>query len=480
MEHPVDDNTRRVHEVQLLFRLLPTTQSIDFAVVAVIFGLLMKYVSISALLCWTVLVLVILYLRINIAEKHKETVVSEHNVDTWLNLFQVGATLYGAMWSLTAILLVPSDIATFAAFTALILCGLAAAEAALSSVNLRSFTIYVIATLWPYSFFLITTNQYPQIFIGATAFLFSFIVFIMGAHTHKFFTQMIDMEIKNNSLYNELIYETNKRNRAENALLDSTLDEELAELIREQSIKLKLDVTQNEPAEHIKILDKKIQHQLENTLTFVQELGQEKIPESLGRNIKIIEKLLVNINTSIKKATMDSEQVKQELLEIDFEQNESSQINIRRTLNYIMDAIPLIYKAKYIAINKDIDNDIPDKVYGNKDALIKILLNLLTNAIKFSDGGAVNITVKTVSDTNENLILKFSVTDNGIGMQKEVIDFLKNEVDDDESIVMYHGLTVVKYLISKYAVNLSINTTSGAGTTIAFQMPFNTAKKAAA
>ena len=270
-------------------------------------------------------------------------------------------------------------------------------------------------------------------------------------------------------------------------MLDNTLEEELADKIRQQSLELKEGDIQNtninyalekSHVDYLQLLDIKIQHQLQNTLVFVKEIGEANLPESINKDVQIVDKLLTNIISSIKKAVMDEDHIRQELLEIDYEENKSAQINVRRMIIYLVQAIPLVYKAKYITINKKIDNDIPNHIYGNNEALKKILLNLITNAVKYSDGGNVDISVEKFSDASEKLLLKFLITDTGIGMKKEVVDFLEDE--NTSNIGKYPGLAVVKHLVSKNSMSLLVKTNLGVGTKIEFQMPYKTEKQVTA
>lgn len=470
-----------VHEVQILYKLLPTTQWMDIAAVALVFGLLIRYVDIASLLLWSLFVIVIISVRISISERYHATSVTTENVQTWYNWFLVGVTLYGAMWSGTAVLIVPSEIPTAATFTALILCGLTAAGVAVSSVNLKAFTLYTLATLWPYSFYLIASQERPQTAIGTLMFLFSFVVFIMGMRTYHFFSNMVNLELKSDKLEQELKQEIRKRNFAENALLDNTLEEELAEKIRQQSLALKdgkvrvgtgIEYIEPDYSRYLELLNNNIRNQLRNTLVLVRDLEEANLPENHKKDVRIIDKIISNIISSIKKSIPDEEHVRQEILEIEMDDESRQPMNIRRIVNYLVQGIPIVYKAKYITVNRNIGKDVPATVYGNKRILSKILSNLIINAVKYSDGGNVEIIIRTTSQTPDNIELSFTVADTGVGMPRDAVDFMKRE--DSEHVELYPGLAVVKHLVGKYGSNLAVKTTLSVGTEISFQMPFVT------
>jgi len=469
-----------VQEVHILYSLLPATQWIDIAAVALVFGLLIKYVDITSLVAWSIFAVVIVTARISIRERYSTAAVTTANVKTWLNWFLTGAILYGIMWSETAILLVPSDIPTAAAFTALILCGLTAAGVAVSSVNLKVFTVYTLATLWPYSFFLMASGQSPQTIIGGLMFLFSFVIFAMGLRTYHFFRNMVRLELQSSKLQEELKYEIRKRQLAESALLDNTLAEELADRIRQQSLALKdgairiptgASSLQIDHTSYLTLLNTKFREQLQNVLVFIRDLENAALSENLKKEVHVISKILNNMMVIITKTTADNNHVKQVIDIFDTETSDTRPINIRRMVNYLVQALPMVYKAKFITINRNIDNNVPATVYGNKEALERILSCLINNAVKYSDGGTVNLNIQTVSGSGDLVELRFSVADTGRGMTRDIVNFLAEE-RQDENLERFPGLAVVKHLVGRHGNNMSVKSTPGAGTEIAFHMQF--------
>ncbi|MBR3841479.1 MAG: response regulator, partial [Erysipelotrichales bacterium] len=75
--------------------------------------------------------------------------------------------------------------------------------------------------------------------------------------------------------------------------------------------------------------------------------------------------------------------------------------------------------AKGLRLHYNIDPRIPSKLYGDDMRIQQILINLLTNAAKYTDEGKVTLTVELVEKTDNNVKLHFSVKDTGIGIKKE-------------------------------------------------------------
>ncbi|MBV5267526.1 MAG: hypothetical protein JZU67_03235, partial [Burkholderiaceae bacterium] len=78
-------------------------------------------------------------------------------------------------------------------------------------------------------------------------------------------------------------------------------------------------------------------------------------------------------------------------------------------------------KGLYIDIEID---DVPFLLFGDPLRLHQILLNYLSNAIKFTDTGAVIVRAKLLEDSHDELLVRFEVSDTGIGIEPDQIDRL--------------------------------------------------------
>ena len=103
----------------------------------------------------------------------------------------------------------------------------------------------------------------------------------------------------------------------------------------------------------------------------------------------------------------------------------------------------------------DIDQDIPDIIIGDPLRLKQILTNLLTNAIKFTKEGVVKLSVKLLDNVEEQLRIKFCVSDTGIGVSEEIIEKLfATYTQADTSTTRTHGGTGLGLNISQKLVKL--------------------------
>ena len=89
--------------------------------------------------------------------------------------------------------------------------------------------------------------------------------------------------------------------------------------------------------------------------------------------------------------------------------------------------IPMIRvrsNLKNLDFKIDVDEKLPKKLYGDDGKIKQVVLNLLTNAVKYTKEGGFTLKVERVFGNSDSCRLRFSVTDTGIGVKKEDIDKL--------------------------------------------------------
>ncbi len=103
----------------------------------------------------------------------------------------------------------------------------------------------------------------------------------------------------------------------------------------------------------------------------------------------------------------------------------------------------------------DVLPEIPDRVHGDSKRIRQVLINLVGNAIKFTDHGEVLLSVALEHMDNDVIMVKFSIKDTGIGIPQEKIDTLFQAFSQvDASTTKKYGGTGLGLSISKKLVNL--------------------------
>ncbi|HEU4683323.1 MAG TPA: ATP-binding protein [Nitrospira sp.] len=126
--------------------------------------------------------------------------------------------------------------------------------------------------------------------------------------------------------------------------------------------------------------------------------------------------------------------------------------------------------------------DVPTRVVGDPDRLRQILLNLLTNAIKFTDRGRVELRVTIAHMEGHSATLQFAVSDTGIGIpsEKHGVIFDRFSQADSSMTRQYGGtglgLAITKRLVEMMNGRIWLDSYLGKGSTFSFTARFSHAK----
>ncbi len=140
----------------------------------------------------------------------------------------------------------------------------------------------------------------------------------------------------------------------------------------------------------------------------------------------------------------------------------------------------LIHKAneRNLAFNFYIENDLPEWVMGDSVRLNQILVNLLGNAIKFTEKGKVELYCNVLNKSDNNCIVQFIVKDTGIGIPKDKYDlvFERFKQADDNTTRKFGGtglgLSITKKLLELFNGKIEIKSEEGVGSEFIVSIPF--------
>jgi signal transduction histidine kinase len=147
---------------------------------------------------------------------------------------------------------------------------------------------------------------------------------------------------------------------------------------------------------------------------------------------------------------------------------------IRHSINIIKPAA----KEKSVTLSVQVDKETPQALIGDPVRLGQILINLLNNAVKFSEpAGKVILKVATEEKSATDVLLKVAVEDKGIGIAPKHLEKLFQSFSQvDGSSTRKHGGTGLGLAISKRLVKLmrgeiSVDSAEGHGSTFSFSVP---------
>ena len=157
---------------------------------------------------------------------------------------------------------------------------------------------------------------------------------------------------------------------------------------------------------------------------------------------------------------------------------ESYCFNLEDQLETIKDSLGFIAKFNNNKISCDIDRNIPEMLIGDKIRLSQILINLISNALKFTSEDKVMIKVELDKEEGTMCFLKFQIIDHGIGIAKKDQEaifekFVQIERKNEDYQGTGLGLAIVKKLVNLFGSEIYIESEENVGTTFTFTIPFD-------
>jgi CheY-like chemotaxis protein/HPt (histidine-containing phosphotransfer) domain-containing protein len=166
--------------------------------------------------------------------------------------------------------------------------------------------------------------------------------------------------------------------------------------------------------------------------------------------------------------------------------------DLARTVRHIINLVILQAIKKEINISFHIDADVPNELTGDVAHLRQVILNLVGNAVKFTDKGKIRVEISKYSMENSNVsledslpnrpvYLKFSISDTGIGIPEDKLNIIFDRfIQADSSITKKFGGTGLGLSISKKLVELMggkiwVESQKDKGSTFHFTSSFNIA-----
>jgi signal transduction histidine kinase len=177
-----------------------------------------------------------------------------------------------------------------------------------------------------------------------------------------------------------------------------------------------------------------------------------------------------------------------EILEINKIDSSKSEIenisfNLKELLTNIQSSLKELATANKNYFNLEVDETIPDFLIGDPTKLSQIILNLINNALKFTQNGHVNVIAKLYALEEENATVYFEIVDTGIGIPEDKLQTVFESFSQGSIEVNRKyggtglGLTIVKKLIELLGGEIKLKSEVGKGSTFTFKLNFNINKE---
>ncbi|KAF0200434.1 MAG: pas/pac sensor hybrid histidine [Bacteroidetes bacterium] len=135
-------------------------------------------------------------------------------------------------------------------------------------------------------------------------------------------------------------------------------------------------------------------------------------------------------------------------------------------------------REKNLELIKEYDPEIPDVLVGDPVRLHQIILNLVSNAVKFTSKGTISVSVRLLSQDDKKVNIEFSISDTGIGIEKSKLKKIFENFQQATSGTSRLfggtglGLAIVKHLVEAQNGEISVESKIGEGSTFSFALDF--------
>ena len=146
-------------------------------------------------------------------------------------------------------------------------------------------------------------------------------------------------------------------------------------------------------------------------------------------------------------------------------------------LSDIVNMIWIRAKEKGLAFHIDVDQAMPAQLFGDEVRIKQVLINLLNNAVKYTQEGSVTLSIQCKTVDQGLAQVSYSVTDTGMGMRKESIPHLFSafkRVDEEKNRYIEGtglGLSIVKQLVGLMGGEIAVNSVYTKGSTFVVTLP---------
>jgi PAS domain S-box-containing protein len=262
-----------------------------------------------------------------------------------------------------------------------------------------------------------------------------------------------------------IAYDVTAQVMAKNELIEAKINADQKTIIAEEAVKSKQQFLSN--------MSHEIRTPMNAIIGFTNVVLKTNLDNSQREYINAIKEsgdaLIVLINDILDIAKVDSGKMT-------FEKLPFSLSNSVATMLHLFE--PKM-KEKKLELYNEYDPAIPLNLIGDPMRLRQIILNLMSNAVKFTSKGKITIRLNLLKEDAEKATIEFLITDTGIGIPKNKLADIFNNFEQATIGTSSSfggtglGLTIVKQLVELQGGTINVNSEEGKGSTFGFVLSFN-------
>ena len=265
---------------------------------------------------------------------------------------------------------------------------------------------------------------------------------------------------------------------AELLVIEKELNKELEKNVEQlQLTSVELEKTARAKSDFLATMSHEIRTPMNAILGMTNLLMQDDPREDQVEQIEILDfsakTLLALINDILDFSKIEAGKVEFEKIEFKMD----------RLVTTIVETFKLTASKKGIELKAKYGRGVPKEVIGDPARLTQILNNLLSNALKFTKKGSVELNIKLLKEGEENNRLQIAVKDTGIGIEQDRVDSIFESFTQENTNTqrLYGGtglgLTISKELTELQGGKIWVESKVGKGSTFFVELDFGKAKQ---
>lgn len=153
-------------------------------------------------------------------------------------------------------------------------------------------------------------------------------------------------------------------------------------------------------------------------------------------------------------------------------------LNLKKIVRSTIESLQFKVSRENVSMKMQVDEEIPDVLMADNTRIYQILMNLLGNAVKFTQCGEITLALTQVSQDSQSVCIEFKVSDTGIGISPDKLDYIFESYTQESADTSRKyggtglGLAITKKLVQLHQSEIFVESEKGKGSCFYFTIRF--------